>query len=48
MPRLSANLTMLFTERPFLERIEAAADAGFKAIECVVPYETPSAASAMA
>lgn len=38
MPRLSANLTMLFTERPFLERIDSAADAGFKAIECVAPY----------
>lgn len=41
MPRLSANLTMLFTERPFLERFDAAADAGFRAVECVAPYVAP-------
>jgi hydroxypyruvate isomerase len=44
MPRLSANLTMMFTERPFLERIDAAADAGFRAIECVAPYVAPAEA----
>ncbi len=38
MPRLSANLTMLFTERPFLERFRAAADAGFAACEFLFPY----------
>jgi hydroxypyruvate isomerase len=39
MPRFSANLTMLFTERPFLDRFEAAADAGFDAVEFLFPYD---------
>ena len=39
MPRLAANLTFLFTEYPFLERFEAAADAGFDAVEVLFPYE---------
>jgi hydroxypyruvate isomerase len=43
MTRLAANLTMLFTEMPFLERIDAAAAAGFEAIECVEPYVVPAA-----
>ena len=38
MPRFAANLTMLFTELPFLERFEAAANAGFKAVEFLFPY----------
>ncbi|WP_019832778.1 2-oxo-tetronate isomerase [Sphingomonas sp. PR090111-T3T-6A] len=42
MTRLAANLTMLFTHLPFLERIDAAAAAGFKAIECVEPYVAPA------
>lgn len=42
MTRLAANLTMLFTDLPFLERIDAAAAAGFKAIECVEPYVAPA------
>jgi hydroxypyruvate isomerase len=29
---------MLFTERPFLERFEAAANAGFEAVEFLFPY----------
>jgi hydroxypyruvate isomerase len=33
MPRFSAHLGYLFTERPLLQRIDAAAAAGFKAIE---------------
>jgi hydroxypyruvate isomerase len=33
MPRFNANLTMLFTERPFLDRFEAAAKAGFTGVE---------------
>lgn len=44
MPRLSANLTLMFTERPFLARIDAAADAGFEAVECVNPYVVPAEA----
>lgn len=39
MPRLAANLTMMFTEVPFLDRFEAAADNGFKAVEFLFPYE---------
>jgi hydroxypyruvate isomerase len=38
MPRFAANLTMLFTERPFLDRFQAAAQAGFKAVEFLFPY----------
>lgn len=38
MPRFAANLTMLFTELPFLERFEAAAKADFKAVEFLFPY----------
>jgi hydroxypyruvate isomerase len=38
MPRLAANLTMLFTEAPFLDRFERAARAGFKAVEFLFPY----------
>lgn len=39
MPRFAANLSMLFTERPFLDRFAAAADAGFTAVEFLFPYE---------
>ncbi len=38
MPRFAANLTMLFTEHAFLDRFEAAAKAGFKAVEFLFPY----------
>jgi hydroxypyruvate isomerase len=38
MPKFAANLTMLFTELPFMERFEAAAKAGFKAVEYLFPY----------
>lgn len=38
MPRFAANLTMMFTEVPFLDRFEAAAKAGFKAVEFLFPY----------
>jgi hydroxypyruvate isomerase len=38
MPRFAANLTMLFTEAPFLERFELAAKAGFRAVEFLFPY----------
>jgi hydroxypyruvate isomerase len=39
MPKFAANLTMLFTELPFLERFEAAKQAGFEAVEYLFPYE---------
>ena len=38
MPRFAANLTMMFTEVPFAERFEAAAQAGFEAVEFLFPY----------
>lgn len=38
MPRFAANLTMMFTEVPFLDRFERAAQAGFKAVEFLFPY----------
>jgi hydroxypyruvate isomerase len=38
MPKFAANLTMLFTERPFLDRFEAAAKTGFTAVEFLFPY----------
>ena len=44
MPRFSANLGFLWPDRPLLERIEAAAHAGFKAIELHWPYEVPAEA----
>jgi hydroxypyruvate isomerase len=39
MPRFAANLTMLFTEVPFLDRFAAAARAGFDAVEYLFPYD---------
>jgi 2-dehydrotetronate isomerase len=39
MPRFAANLTMMFTELPFLDRFDAAAEAGFAAVEYLFPYE---------
>ena len=44
MPRFAANLGYLFTDRPLLERINAAAAAGFKAIELQFPYDIPASA----
>jgi len=41
MPRLCANLGFLYTERPFLERIGAAAADGFRGVEFPYPYDTP-------
>lgn len=38
MPRFAANLTMLFTEVPFLERFALAKTGGFKAVEFLFPY----------
>ncbi len=38
MPRFAANLSMLFTEYPFLERFDRAAATGFQAVEFLFPY----------
>ena len=43
MPRLCANLMFLFGEVPFLDRFEAAARAGFSAVEYQSPYDWPAA-----
>lgn len=42
MPKFAANLTMLFTEVPFLDRFEHAAQAGFTAVEFLFPYAYPA------
>lgn len=39
MPRFAANLTLLWPELPFLDRFEAAAAMGFKAVEILFPYD---------
>ncbi len=39
MLKLSANLSMLFTELPWQARIDAAARAGFAAVEIQFPYD---------
>ncbi|MBV7299296.1 hydroxypyruvate isomerase [Enterovibrio paralichthyis] len=38
MPKLAANLSMLFNELPFIERFSAAANFGFKGVEYLFPY----------
>ena len=42
MPRFCANLSMMFNEQPFLDRFEAAAKAGFDAVEFLFPYDHPA------
>ena len=39
MPRFAANLSMLYPELDFLDRFEAAAKDGFKAVEILFPYD---------
>ena len=39
MPHFAANLSMMYNEVPFLERFEAAARDGFKAVEFLFPYD---------
>src|SRR6266513_4774634 len=38
MPKLAANLSMLFPQIDFLDRFAAAANAGFRAVEYQYPY----------
>lgn len=42
MARFAANLSMLFTDVPFLERIDRAARAGFREVEFQFPYGEPA------
>lgn len=46
MPKFAANLSMLFTELPFLERFGAAKAAGFEGVEFLFPYEFDKSALA--
>ena len=41
MPKLAANLTLMYTEHPFLERFERAARHGFRGVEFLFPYAHP-------
>ena len=43
MLQFSANLSMLFTELPLVQRFHAARQAGFSAVEIQFPYELPVA-----
>ncbi len=43
MPRLAANLSMLYPEHPFLDRFAACARDGFEAVEFLFPYDHPAA-----
>jgi hydroxypyruvate isomerase len=42
LPRLAANLTLMFPDLPFLDRLDAAAAAGFKGVEWMFSYDTPA------
>ncbi|MBU2487502.1 MAG: hydroxypyruvate isomerase, partial [Alphaproteobacteria bacterium] len=42
MPRFAANLSMMFTEHAFPARFQAAAAAGFDAVEFLFPYDYPA------
>jgi hydroxypyruvate isomerase len=39
VPKFAANLTMLFSELPFLDRFAAAKAAGFSGVEYLFPYD---------
>jgi 2-dehydrotetronate isomerase len=41
MPRFDANLNWMFQEWPLIDRFDAAAQAGFTAVEVLFPYELP-------
>lgn len=43
MPRFAANLSMMFTEAPFIERFAAAAAAGFRPLSFCSPTILPPA-----
>src|SRR5438045_295400 len=48
MPKFAANLSMTFQDIGFLERFDAAAQAGFKGVEFLFPYDHPPEAVAAA
>src|SRR6185436_6174569 len=42
MPKLAANLSFLWSELDFMDRFAAAANAGFKGVEYLFPYDYPA------
>lgn len=42
MPVFAANLSMLFTEAPFLDRFAAARAAGFRFVGYLFPWDHPA------
>jgi len=42
MPKFAANLMMLFTEVPFMDRFSPAGSAGFRCVEYSFPYANRS------
>lgn len=42
MPRLAANISLLFPELPVMQRFAAAARAGFQGVEILFPYDRPA------
>lgn len=42
MPRFAANISLMFDELPYLDRFDAAAEAGFDAVEILFPYDWPA------
>ena len=43
MPHFAANLSMMYTQLPFLQRFAAAAQDGFEGVEFLFPYDWPAA-----
>ncbi|WAC75484.1 TIM barrel protein [Roseateles sp. SL47] len=41
MPKFAANISWLYPDIPFLDRMAAAARDGFQAVECTFPYDRP-------
>lgn len=48
MPKFAANLTMLYTDVPFMERFGRARASGFRYVEYLFPYDFDTAALAAA
>jgi len=48
MPKFAANLTMLYTDSPFLDRFARARTSGFRYVEYLFPYEHDLSALATA
>jgi hydroxypyruvate isomerase len=48
MPKLAANLSFLYQDRPFIDRFAAAAADGFRGVEFLFPYDFAAEALAVA